>query len=48
MEKADFYKTLLDSLNEGAYFVESDRTIVYWNKAAEEITGFSADDVTGR
>jgi len=44
----NFAKSLLDNLTEGAYFVEPDRTIAYWNKAAETITGFTAAEVVGR
>lgn len=32
----------------GTYIVKPDRTIVYWNKAAEKITGYSGDWMTGR
>jgi len=39
---------LLDSLFDGVYFVDRDRRIVYWNKAAERITGFTRDEVIGR
>lgn len=38
---------LLDQLNEGAYFVDPNRKIIYWNKKAEEITGYSAKEVVG-
>ncbi|MBN2430510.1 MAG: diguanylate cyclase [Acidobacteria bacterium] len=37
----------LDNLFEGAYAVDMNRRIVYWNTAAEKITGFSADEVLG-
>jgi PAS domain-containing protein len=43
----EFYKRLLDSLNDAVYFVDRERRIVYWNKGAERITGFSSDDVLG-
>jgi diguanylate cyclase (GGDEF)-like protein/PAS domain S-box-containing protein len=43
----EFYKTLLDNLSEGVYFVDRDRRISYWNKAAEELTGRSAAEVLG-
>ncbi len=43
-----FWLTLLDNVSDGVYFVTPKRQILYWNKAAEEITGFSADDVVGR
>ncbi len=41
------FSRLLDNLRDGIYFVDQDRRITYWNKAAEMITGFSADEVVG-
>lgn len=35
----------LDSLFEGAYLVDKNRKILYWNKAAERITGYSKEDI---
>lgn len=43
-----FYKTLLDNLYDGVYFVDKDRRITYWNKGAEGITGYPASDVVGK
>jgi diguanylate cyclase (GGDEF)-like protein/PAS domain S-box-containing protein len=43
----EFQKLLLDHLYEGVYFVDRSRTITAWNKAAEAITGFSAEEVVG-
>lgn len=43
-----FYKSILDHLNDAVYFVDANRVITYWNKAAEQLTGFSADEVMGR
>ena len=43
-----FYKTLLDNLYDGVYFVDKDRRITYWNKGAEGITGYLASDVVGK
>jgi diguanylate cyclase (GGDEF)-like protein/PAS domain S-box-containing protein len=42
------YKTVIDSLHDGLYFVDQNRIITYWNKAAEKISGFSAEEVVGR
>lgn len=42
-----FYRNILDSINEGIYFVDDKRTITFWNKGAERITGFSAAEVVG-
>lgn len=39
---------ILDSLSDGVYVCDRDRRIVYWNKAAERITGWPAAEVIGR
>ena len=44
----DSYKLWLDNLFDGAYVVDNKRVIQYWNKAAEELTGYSAAEVVGR
>ncbi|MEE4363234.1 MAG: GGDEF domain-containing protein [Desulfotignum sp.] len=41
------YQRIIESLNDGLYFVDNNRVITYWNKAAERITGFSAKEVIG-
>ncbi|WP_419785890.1 sensor domain-containing diguanylate cyclase [Pseudodesulfovibrio sp.] len=43
----NFYKQLLDSLTEGIYFLNLDQEVEYWNKAAERLSGYSAQDVLG-
>lgn len=42
------YRRIVDNLHEGLYFVDTDRVITYWNKAAERISGFSAEEVVGK
>jgi diguanylate cyclase (GGDEF)-like protein/PAS domain S-box-containing protein len=42
----DFF-ILLDNIGEGVYVVDQNRTILFWNQKAEEITGYSADEVVG-
>lgn len=44
----EFYKSVLDNLHEGVYFVNLERRITYWNKGAERITGYSAAEVVGK
>jgi diguanylate cyclase (GGDEF)-like protein/PAS domain S-box-containing protein len=44
----DFYKKLLDNLYDGVYFVDTERQITYWNRAAERLTGYAAGEVVGR
>ena len=39
---------ILNTLAEGAYITDTQRRIVFWNKAAERITGWVAEDVVGR
>ncbi len=47
LEKLSFEK-IVEDLHDGLYFVNKDRVITYWNKAAEHISGFSADEVIGK
>lgn len=44
---SDFHKQVLDHLAEGVYFVDTQRNILYWNDAAEQISGYSASEVIG-
>lgn len=44
----ELYKHILDNLADGVYCVDPDRTIIYWNRGAERISGFSAMYVLGR
>lgn len=44
----DFYKTLLDNLYDAIYAVDRQRRITYWNRGAEQLTGFEASEVIGR
>jgi diguanylate cyclase (GGDEF)-like protein/PAS domain S-box-containing protein len=41
------YRNIFENLQDGVYFVDKSRTITYWNKSAENITGFKAKDVIG-
>jgi diguanylate cyclase (GGDEF)-like protein/PAS domain S-box-containing protein len=44
----DSYARIIDGLHDGLYFVDTNRIITYWNKAAERISGFSAAEVIGK
>lgn len=44
----DSYARIIDNLYDGLYFVNRDRIITYWNKAAERISGYAAKEVVGR
>lgn len=39
---------LLDTIFDAIYIVDTNRTIKYWNKAAEKITGFDKNEVMGK
>jgi len=44
----DSFERIIDNLYDGLYFVNRDRVITYWNKAAEQISGFTAEEVVGK
>ena len=48
MASFDDYKKVIENINDGVYFVDRDRNITFWNKAAEEMTGFLSVEVEGR
>lgn len=47
-EGGEFFKSLLDNLTDGVYFVDRERRITYWNQGAERITGYQGEEVLGR
>ncbi|MGK7890332.1 MAG: diguanylate cyclase [Leptolyngbyaceae cyanobacterium] len=42
-----FYYQLIENLHEGIYYVDLHRRITVWNRGAEEITGYSKEEVIG-
>jgi PAS domain S-box-containing protein len=46
--KEDQYQTILDSIADGVFTVDLDFQITSFNRAAEEITGFSRDTAVGQ
>ena len=38
------FTNILDKIKDGIYIVDDSRKIIFWNKAAEDITGFSKED----
>ena len=47
-EEFSLYKEMLDSFYEGVYFVDNSRTITFWNKGAERISGFNSNEILGK
>lgn len=39
---------LVEAMSDGIYVVDPERTITFWNAAAERITGYSKEDAVGR
>jgi len=44
----DTYERIVENLHDGLYFVDRNRVITYWNKAAEHISGYAASEVLGK
>lgn len=42
------YISLLNQLSDAVYLVDKTKTIIFWNKAAERITGYQAHEMLGR
>jgi diguanylate cyclase (GGDEF)-like protein/PAS domain S-box-containing protein len=41
------WQRLLEHLHDGVYFTDLERRITYWNRSAEQITGYQAAEVIG-
>ena len=48
MKAEGLYLHILNNMSDGVYFVDTERRITFWNKAAEEITGYEAEEIIGR
>ena len=46
LSKKSFWQ-IIDNLNDGIYIVDRQRRIVYWNDAAEHISGYKAEEIVG-
>ncbi|MCM8785959.1 MAG: PAS domain-containing protein [Candidatus Omnitrophica bacterium] len=46
--KKELLNKVLDNLYEGVYIIDINRKILYWNKSAEDITGYRAKEVIGK
>jgi len=47
LQKSDLIN-IIENVNEGVYIVNKDREILFWNKAAEKISGFAKTDVLNK
>lgn len=44
----DIYSAIIENMQDGAYFVDKNREILFWNSAAEKITGYTKDEIIGK
>jgi diguanylate cyclase (GGDEF)-like protein/PAS domain S-box-containing protein len=44
----EILQAILDCLDDGVYLINSEHRIAFWNRGAEEITGFPRQEVLGR
>ena len=44
----EIYVAIISNMKDGAYFVDTNRKILFWNAAAERITGYSKDEIVGK
>lgn len=42
------FRTLMDNISDGVYLLNTERRIQYWNRSAERITGYAAEEVLGK
>ena len=48
VELEDIYLAIISNMQDGAYFVDKNRRILFWNEAAERITGYKAEEIIGK
>ena len=48
MTSETLYLHIIDNLCDGVYFVDQERRITFWSKAAEEITGYKKEEIVGK
>ena len=48
MEMEELYLNIINNLRDGIYFVDKERKILFWNKAAQEITGYAPEEIVGK
>ena len=48
MTREELYLSILNHIQDGVYYVDVHRKIEFWNKGAEQITGYKADEIVGQ
>ena len=47
MEKGKLYGEIIDIIGSGVYFVDVNKSVTFWNKAAENISGYKKNEILG-
>ncbi len=47
MERENIFEAMLNNLSDGVYCTDLDRTVTYWNRTAERLTGYTCDEMVG-
>lgn len=42
------FRVILENISDAVYFTDRERRILYWNHAAEKLTGFKSEEVIGK
>lgn len=42
------FRVILENISDAVYFTDRERRILYWNRAAYELTGFKSEEVVGK
>ena len=48
MKREQLFLEIINNLRDGVYYVDTGRRIQFWNKAAEEITGYTSAEIVGK
>jgi len=48
VDNEKLYLEIINNMDEGAYFVNTERVITFWNKTAENITGYKKEEILGK
>lgn len=48
MKKEELYLNILNTIRDGVHVVDAAHRVLFWNKAAENITGYAADEIVGQ
>lgn len=48
LDENELYLAIIDNASEGIYCVDENRNIFFWNKTAEKISGYKAEEILSK